>query len=116
MRVPYICGPLAELSSKEREKAEFFYERIANLCEDVIGARAFVPHENYSPEKHPCLTSTEAYIEKRTQILTKASHLIVVPIVPFWGSDIEIKTARQGMIPIIIICRIKFEFIFFNIL
>jgi hypothetical protein len=52
MKVPYICGPLTELPPDEQTSVKLFYQHIADVCQKVIGVRAFVPHEHYDPIKN----------------------------------------------------------------
>ena len=54
--VAYICGPLTELPEEVCEQAKCFYSQLADVCEEVMGERAFVPHEHYDPVAHASFT------------------------------------------------------------
>ncbi len=46
VKVPYVCGPLTEHAPETHAQVKTFYERIDDLCGEVFGHRAFVPHEH----------------------------------------------------------------------
>lgn len=105
IRVPYVCGPLTELSAFERKSARMFYERIASTCEKALGVRAFVPHEHYDPIRHPDAMPTEVDASERCQVCERTSHLIVVPLAPSWGGGIEVEMAYRSGVPVILLCK-----------
>lgn len=104
-KVPYICGPLTELSPEEQTSVKLFYQRIADVCEKTIGTRAFVPHEHYDPIKHAVYTPQDVDKAERHQVCNLTSLLIVVAIAPSWGGGIEVEMARENNVPVIILCE-----------
>lgn len=104
-KIPYVCGPLTELAPDEQKSVKLFYQRIADLCEKVIGVRAFVPHEHYDPIKHASFTPQDVDKAERHQVCDLTSLLIVVAIAPSWGGGIEVEMANQNDVPVIILCE-----------
>ena len=104
-KIPYVCGPLTELSSSEQQSVKKFYEHIADVCEKVIGVRAFVPHEHYDPIKHAAFTPRDVDKAERNQVCNLTSLLVVAAIAPSWGGGIEVEMANQNNIPVIILCE-----------
>jgi hypothetical protein len=104
-KVPYVCGPLTELSSSQQKSVKLFYQRIADVCEKINGARAFVPHEHYDPIKHISFTPQDVYNAEKHQVADLTSLLIVVAIAPSWGGGMEVEIANQNKVPIIILCE-----------
>jgi 2'-deoxynucleoside 5'-phosphate N-hydrolase len=104
-KVPYVCGPLTELSSSEQETVKLFYQQIADVCEKTIGVRAFVPHEHYDPIKHAEYTPQDVYNAEKHQVCDLTSLLIVVAFAPSWGGGIEVEIANQNKVPVIILCE-----------
>ena len=101
----YICGPLTELDEETKEFAKRLYVGIADICEEVLGIRAFVPHEHYDPIKHKNYTPADVDKAERDQVMNKTSVLIVLPIAPSWGGGIEVEMARQEGVPVILLCE-----------
>lgn len=106
-KTAYICGPLTELSEIEKEKTKKLYEQIADLCQEVTGKRAFVPHEHYDPIKHSNFSSSDVDQAERNQIYNKTSELIVVALAPSWGGGIEVEMANHSNIPAILLCEVE---------
>lgn len=104
-KVPYICGPLTELSPTEQESVKLFYQRIADVCEKILKVRAFVPHEHYDPIKHASFTPQDVDNAERHQVCDLTSLLIVAAIAPSWGGGIEVEMANQNKVPVIILCE-----------
>jgi len=104
-KMPYICGPLTELSIEIQESAKSFYVRVADVCKQVMGKRAFVPHERYDPIKHPDFSPAEIDTVERKQVCEKTSLLIVVAIAPSWGGGIEVEMAHRSNVPVLILCK-----------
>ncbi len=104
-RVPYVCGPLTELPLDQQSIVKEFYRRIADVCEEVIGQRAFVPHEHYDPIQMPQFSTQQVYVAERKQVCEKSSLLIVVTIAPSWGGGIEVEMANQSGIPVVLLCE-----------
>jgi hypothetical protein len=104
-KIPYICGPLTELSPKEQKSVKLFYQHIADICEKTIGVRAFVPHEHYDPIKHAAFTPQDVDKQERHQVCNLTSLLIVVAIAPSWGGGIEVEMANENKVPVIILCE-----------
>ncbi|SRR5258706_6380668 len=104
-KVPYVCGPLTELSSDEQKSVKDFYQHIADVCEKTIGARAFVPHEHYDPIKHASYTPQDVDKAERHQVCNLTSVLIVVAIAPSWGGGIEVEMANKNNVPVIVLCE-----------
>jgi len=101
----YVCGPLTELPPGKQETTKRFYERIADLCKEVTGVRAFVPHEHYDPVKHASYTPPQVDAAERRQVCEHTSCLIVVPVAPSWGGGIEVEMAYRSGIPVILLCE-----------
>lgn len=102
-KTAYVCGPLTELSPEVAQNAKIFYERIADVCQGIMGVRAFVPHEHYDPIKHAHFTPEQVDRAERDQIFQRTSLLIVVPIAPSWGGGIEVEMANWRNISAIIL-------------
>ena len=106
----YICGALTELPKEIRKKLEPMYRELADVCEKVLGMRAFVPHEHFGPIKHANYTPAEVDRNERRQVTRCTSLLIVVTEEPSWGGGIEVEMANQADIPIVLLCpRDKLE-------
>ena len=103
-KVPYICGPLTELPDYEKNQVKGFYEMIADVCEEITGKRAFVPHEHYDPLKHADFSPKQVDDAERCQVQENTSYLIVIAIAPSWGGGIEVEMANQVNIPVILLC------------
>jgi len=101
-KIPYVCGPLTELPC-EVERTKDFYTEIGDLFKDLIGERAFVPHEHFDPIEHALYTPREVDHSERYQICHNTSLLIVVAIAPSWGGGIEVEIANQNDVPVIIL-------------
>ena len=104
-RGAYICGPLTELPAEVQVAVKKFYKEIADMCKDMLGVRAFVPHEHYDPVVNANFTPKQVNEAERKQICEKTSVLIVVAIAPSWGGGIEVEMAHQSKVPIIILCE-----------
>ncbi len=102
---PYVCGPLTELPVESQKLVKDFYSRIADACEEIMGIRAFVPHEHYDPVKYPHFTPAEIDRAEREQVCEKTSLLIVVAIAPSWGGGIEVEMAYRSSVPVLILCE-----------
>jgi hypothetical protein len=102
-KVPYICGPLTELPLEMQGWVRPFYSRIADVCEQEIGKRPFVPHEHYDPIVHAKFLPREVYEKEVHQIREKTSILIVAAVAPSWGGGIEAGIAGLDNIPIILL-------------
>ena len=106
-KIPYVCGPLTELPSDLMESIKNFYTEIGDLFKDLIGERAFVPHEHFDPIKFAHFTPKEIDNVERDQVCNKTSVVIAVYVAPSWGSGIEVEMARQSDVPVIILCAPK---------
>ena len=104
---PYVCGPLTELSVEEASRVKAFYACIADVTEQVLGVRAFVPHEHYDPIKHKDFTPAQIDQAERHQVCDLTSLLIAVPLAPSWGSGIEVEMANQNGVPVVLLCEKK---------
>lgn len=104
-KIAYVCGPLTELVAEEKIRVKTFYQRIGDACEEVIGSRAFIPHEHFDPEKHGHFKPKEVDKTERYQVCYKTSVLIVVAIAPSWGGGIEVEMANQNNVPAILLCE-----------
>lgn len=102
-KVPYICGPLTELSEEMAEIARTLYLDIAGFTEIFLGQRAFVPHEHFDPLVNKNATAEEVYLTESKRIRRKTSLLIVVAIAPSWGGGAEIQLANESKVPILIL-------------
>ena len=105
MKSIYICGPLTELDSEIIPTVKRLYEIIADVCLEVTGIRAFVPHEHYDPKKNANFTPQEVDGAERDQVCNKTSLLIVIAIAPSWGGGIEVEMANTSNVPVIILCE-----------
>ncbi len=103
----YVCAPLTELSPKQQKPTKTFYENIADVCEEVTGKRAFVPHEHYDPIKHSGFLPVEVDMAERHQVCERTSLLIVVAVAPSWGGGIEVEMANNADVPVMILCERK---------
>lgn len=101
----YVCGPLTELKTEQQTKVKDFYERIGDVCEEITGLRAFVPHEHFDPVKHAHFMPQQIDEAERNQVCNKTSILIVVAIAPSWGGGIEVEMANQNNVPVILLCE-----------
>ena len=106
-KTAYVCGPLTELKPEERIRVKKFYERIGDVCEEILGHRAFVPHEHFDPIEHTDFPPKQVDETERCQVCTKTSVLIVVTIAPSWGGGIEVEMANQNNVPVILLCECK---------
>lgn len=101
--IAYICGPLTELPKKMQDWARRFYESIADVCEEVSGDRAFVPHEHYCPIMAPNFSPAQIDLAERRQVCQSTTVLIVIAIAPSWGGGIEVEMANKAGVPAIIL-------------
>jgi len=101
----YICGPLTELDQEKKELTRRFYERLADICKNITGVRAFVPHEHYDPIMHSQFTPLQVDEAERRQVCERTSLLLVVAIAPSWGGGIEVEMANKTGIPVVIMCE-----------
>jgi len=62
---------------------------IGDLFKQLIGVRAFVPHEHFDPVKQSQFSPREVDKAEREQVSCKTSLLIIVVIAPSWGGGIE---------------------------
>jgi len=102
-KVPYICGPLSELSPDDGKQTRALYELLADVCADVLGKRAFVPHEHFDPIKHASFTPADVDEAERKQVCEQTNLLIVVAVAPSWGGGIEVEMAHRSEVPIVIL-------------
>lgn len=100
-KIPYVCGPLTELSKETGEQARAIYTAIAEITENILGKRAFVPHEHFDPLNSNA-TSQQVYQTESERIKHQTSLVIVVAIAPSWGGGGEIQLANEYSVPIII--------------
>lgn len=107
LKIPYVCGPLTELDLSLQVCVKLFYTKIANACEEILGRRAFVPHEHYDPIRHADFSPCDVDKAERHQIYVNTSLLIVVPIAPSWGGGIEVEMAHRYGIPVLLLCERK---------
>ena len=95
----YICGPLTELTPAEQLSAKQLYVRLADVCQEAMGLRGFVPHEHCDPALHANLSPSEVDFIERAQICKKTKLLVVVAIAPSWGGGIEVEIANHAGVP-----------------
>lgn len=100
---PYICGPLTELDPKIQTEIKTMYSRLADVCQETTGLRAFVPHEHFDPIAHPTYTPEDVYLREKNQICHETSLLIVVALEPTWGGGMEVGWCDDRDIPIVIL-------------
>lgn len=101
-KVPYICGPIRELSVEERPQILKFYERIADAFK---GMTPFVPHQRFDPDNYVDFTPHDIDGVERDQVCNKTSLLVVVAVAPSWGGGIEVEMANNNHVPVIILCE-----------
>lgn len=106
-KTAYICGPLTELKAEGKTRVKNFYQRIGDVCEEITGSRAFVPHEHFDPIKHAHFTPQQVDETERNQVCNKTSVLIVAAIAPSWGGGIEVEMANQNNVPVVLLCERK---------
>ena len=102
----YICGPLTGLDEDKGKKLRRFYEEIADLCEELFGVRAFVPHEHYDPIANPNATPEEINHIEREQVTKKSLCLIAVADEDSWGGGIEVEMAWNAWVPVILVSHV----------
>ncbi len=103
----YICGPLTELDLEELPAVKNFCEKLADVCEKVLGVRAFVPHEHYDPIKYAHYTPLQIDEVERRQVCKETNLLVVVAVAPSWGGGIEVEMANVNKIPAVLLCAEK---------
>jgi len=103
-KAPYICGALTELPVEEKEPVKAFYSQLADICQDVLGRRAFVPHECYDPAKFAEVEDVVVYDAESSQVKNRTSLLVVVYIYPSWGGGGEIELAGDFGVPVLFLC------------
>ena len=101
-KTAYICGPLTDLPADEQERVKATYVLLADLCEELLGVRAFVPHEHCDPIRHAELMPFEVDAIERRQV-SESSCLIAVDFAPSWGGGIEVEIARNAKVPVILL-------------
>ncbi len=94
--IPYVCGPLTNLTPFERIYAKALYSKIGDTVERITGRRAFVPHEHCDPIKAAHLTPEEVDAIERMQVSKNTDLLIIVYIADSFGSGIEMEIAREN--------------------
>jgi hypothetical protein len=104
-KAPYVCGPLTELPLEEQGRVKSFYQQIADICQQSIGVRAFVPHEHYDPVRHASFQPADVDAAERRQVCEYTSCLIVVAVAPSWGGGIEVEMANRSDVPVILLCE-----------
>lgn len=102
-RRPYICGPLTELDPKISDGVKAFYVKLADVCQDALQIRGFVPHEVYDPIKMADVSPKVVFHDEREIVTTKTSVLIVCTLEPTWGGGMEVAWANEYSVPIIIL-------------
>lgn len=103
VRRPYICGPLTDLPADLQERIKDLYSQLGDICEEVLGVRAFVPHEHYDPIKHAHYTPHQVDDAERLQVAKGTSVLIVIAESPSWGGGIEVEIAYRSEVPVILL-------------
>jgi len=101
-KIPYICGPLTELAADLQIEVKDLYTALGDICLEILGVRAFVPHENYDPIKHAHYTPKQIDAVERNQVCQKTSVLVVVAVEPSWGAGIEVEMANRSDVPVIV--------------
>ncbi|MGE5298101.1 MAG: hypothetical protein ACM3KM_02985 [Acidobacteriaceae bacterium] len=102
-KTAYICGPLTELPDELKGPVKALYSKLGDICQEVMGIRAFVPHEHFDPVAMPNFTPQEVDTAERHQVCDLTSVLVVVAIQPTWGGGIEVEMANRSGIPAIIL-------------
>lgn len=100
----FVSGPLTDLPNDDHEIVRRFYSKIGDACEEILGIRAFVPHERYDPRAGDRMTPREVDRVLRERINRRAtSILIVAAVAPSWGGGIEVEMAHQNDVPVVIL-------------
>lgn len=102
-KAPYICGPLTDLPVDLRESVRAFYVRLGDLCAEVLGIRAFVPHEHYDPIKMANVDKTVVCAAERKIVTQETSLVIACVIAPSWGSGKELGWAEDFEVPTVLL-------------
>jgi hypothetical protein len=98
----YVCGPLTELAPADQVRVKLTYQRVADVGQDVLGVRGFVPHEHYDPIRHATATPQDVDNAERDQVCNRTSCLVVIAEAPSWGGGIEVEMANSSGIPVLI--------------
>lgn len=98
----YICGPLTDLPPDIQESTKSFYSLLGDVCERILGVRAFVPHEHYDPVKNKEAHRTVVYNAEHEIVTKETSVLIVYAVMPSWGGGIEVGWSNEHHVPIIV--------------
>ena len=99
----YICGPLTELELGLADEIKLLYSRLADVCKQALGIRAFVPHEHYDPIKHAHFTPKDVYQNEKRQVTEQTNLLVVVAVCPTWGGGMEVGWCDDCNIPIVLL-------------
>lgn len=102
-KTAYICGPLTELPLDIQPLVKALYSALGDLCQQLLGTRAFVPHEHCDPIVHASLEPPEVDAIERPQVCERTSVLIVVAIDPSWGGGIEVEMANRSGVPALLL-------------
>ena len=102
----YVCGPLTGLGEEEGGRLRSLYVVFADLCEELLGVRAFVPHEHYDPIANPDATPKEIDLAERQQVTERSWCLVTVADEASWGGGIEVEMANNAGIPVILMSRV----------
>jgi hypothetical protein len=103
VKIAYICGPLTQLPQQEQGRVKTLYSQLGDVCEEVMGVRAFVPHEHFDPIKHVHYSPEQVDQSERTQVCHQTNLLVVVGIAPSWGGGIEVEMAYRHSVPVVIL-------------
>ncbi len=93
-RRPCICGPSAKLPIDLRDTVNEFYSKLADICEQVLGARAHMKHEG-----------RRTNVDERERILKYTSLLVVVAIAEDYDTGILVEMADRYLVPVVILCE-----------
>lgn len=103
LKTAYFCGPLTELDPSIQQQVKNFYSTVGDVCEDILGVRAFVLHEYFDPILHAHFTPRQVDEAERDRVCFKTNVLIVVAIEPTWGGGIEVEMANCHHVPILLL-------------
>jgi hypothetical protein len=103
MKEAYVCAALTEVPKEDQPWVKAFYTSIADVFEDIIGIRAFVPHEHCDPIKHAQFTPAEVYAAEHKKVCEDTSILVVAALFPTWSGGMEVQMANEHDVPIVLL-------------
>ncbi len=100
---PYICGPLTDLPVNLQAGVKQLYQNLAEVCQEELGVRGYVPHEHTDPIMHASISAAEVHDRDKQIVCNNSDYIIAVPLFPSTGAGMEIGWAEDHMIPVILL-------------